>query len=503
MKVIYLPLDERPCNYDFPYKIFNSKDFTVIRPPMEIMGYKKKAADMDSLNKWLVDNSSSVDGLVLSIDTLVYGGIVPSRIHSNNFDELIERLKVIEDIKKKNPKLLIYAFQLIMRSPQYNSSDEEPDYYQYHGRNIFRFGYLKHLEELKLLSESNKVELNSIEIPKDVLDDFLNRRSINAMVNSETLRLVADGVIDFLSIPQDDSAQYGWTAIDQDKIRKVIKTKALQTKVFMYPGADEAGCTVMSRMFCKINGITPKVYIKYPGVTSPTVVPSLEDRYMDTMVKYQVITSGGIIVESLKEADSVLFINTPADRMLSSFFKTKPGPGMNVLRNVVEAIEFIKYARSINKAIIIGDVTYGNGSDKEINDLLEAGGLLFEIAGFGGWNTAANSIGSSIAQGFNYLKHGKTKEHLDFLMSRYIEDIGYCGYVRQIIMKDVLPNSKYNYFNVEETDGEIARIVLSELGKFLKEEMKGIFDASKINSLKMPWRRMYEIDLDAEYNGKL
>lgn len=30
--IILLPLDERPCNFDFPSKIFNGEKYTIIRP---------------------------------------------------------------------------------------------------------------------------------------------------------------------------------------------------------------------------------------------------------------------------------------------------------------------------------------------------------------------------------------------------------------------------------------------------------------------------------------
>jgi hypothetical protein len=189
--------------------------------------------------------------------------------------------------------------------------------------------------------------------------------------------------------------------------------------------------------------------------------------------------------------------------MLSSFERPKQGRGLTVLRNMPDSIEFIKYAYSKNKAIIIGDITYGNGSDLEIYQLLKASNLLFDVAAFAGWNTASNSIGCAIAQGFCNLKNHKTKQHYDFLISRFIEDIGYCGYTRQFIMKNVLPKTEYNYFNIGEADGLIANAVKEQLDKFLKENMNEIYKVSKINKLILPWRRMYEIDLDAEYVGTI
>ena len=43
--IILLPLDERPCNFDFPPKIFNGEKYTIIRP--EHLGQKKTPASYE------------------------------------------------------------------------------------------------------------------------------------------------------------------------------------------------------------------------------------------------------------------------------------------------------------------------------------------------------------------------------------------------------------------------------------------------------------------------
>lgn len=90
-KIVYLSLDERPCNYKFPYQLFNDKDFKVVRIDKKYMGYKKTPANVSEIHKWLLKETKDADGLVLSIDTLIYGGIVPSRLHYENLNKLIKK----------------------------------------------------------------------------------------------------------------------------------------------------------------------------------------------------------------------------------------------------------------------------------------------------------------------------------------------------------------------------------------------------------------------------
>ena len=203
-----LPLDERPCNYEFPYKLFHdNKEIEIIRPNQ--LGDKKIAANQEEVETYLLEECKEADGLVISMDTLLYGGLIPSRIHNLSDAELDRRLSVIKQIKGQNSGLKIYAFQCIMRCPQYSSSDEEPDYYEICGKEIHKLGHLIHKEKLNIGDQVEKEALeNSIKV--EFLEDYIKRRELNILYNLKTLDYVREGIIDFLVIPQDDSAKYGF-----------------------------------------------------------------------------------------------------------------------------------------------------------------------------------------------------------------------------------------------------------------------------------------------------
>src|SRR3970282_1278043 len=98
-KVMYIPLDERPCNYIYPKMIMDISDIEMIEPTLDILGNKKSAADVDKLKDWIINNINDVSHLVVSVDMLLYGGIVPSRLHKMTFDECIKRLELIKELK--------------------------------------------------------------------------------------------------------------------------------------------------------------------------------------------------------------------------------------------------------------------------------------------------------------------------------------------------------------------------------------------------------------------
>ena len=114
-KIVYLPLDERPCNALFVPKLFQSEELKIVIPPK--MGCKKTPAVWEDIKTFLNVECADADGLVLSMDMLLYGGLIPSRLHTLTHDEVAQRMALISQLKKQNEKLLIYAFQCIMRCP--------------------------------------------------------------------------------------------------------------------------------------------------------------------------------------------------------------------------------------------------------------------------------------------------------------------------------------------------------------------------------------------------
>ncbi|MDF2698681.1 MAG: hypothetical protein K0Q49_237 [Haloplasmataceae bacterium] len=499
-KVVLLPLDERPCNYVFPQKLFKGENFNIVRPGLEIMGDKKQAGNLEAIRDFVLNETKDAYGLVISIDTLLYGGIVPSRLHYDKIETLKERLNILKLVKENNPKIKIFAFHLIMRCPKYSSSDEEPDYYELCGREIFLHGFYKHKMELSLASPEEVEHFNNLKFNLDYLNDFLNRRKINTAMTIESINFVKQNLIDFLIVPQDDSAEFGWTAMDQKVVRKEIEDNKLQLKVYMYPGADEVANTLLSRLLCESEHKRPLVYIKYPTITSGSVIPAYEDRYLDTTIKYQILGAGGLIATSVNEADIILFVNSPSDHMMEAAYQMNKKQGYTTMRNMVEWIEYMDYCvNELGKPVIVADVAFANGAELELISLLEQKGLTMKVASYAGWNTSSNTLGTCIPQGIVYWMNGNTPSHKSFLAARYVEDAGYCSFVRKYVSDHYLDQFNFNYFYVKDQRGVISNIVKEELFKFLETYIPSIAKNVVINDIYMPWRRMFEVGLDITY----
>ena len=89
-KIVILPLDERPCNYNFPLFLSEGNSrYVLAAPPREMMGKKKIPGNYSALKEFLQRECSDAYGLILSVDALLYGGIVPSRLHGTAHGETV------------------------------------------------------------------------------------------------------------------------------------------------------------------------------------------------------------------------------------------------------------------------------------------------------------------------------------------------------------------------------------------------------------------------------
>ena len=144
MKIAFLPIDNRPVCYTLPKLlagIDDSIEFSI--PPRELLGDLNKSANVDELFNWL-ENLPPQDKIILSLDTIAYGGLIPSRRCPQSFDEIKERIfKLKEILKKKDCE--IYAFSSIMRISNNNFNIEEKEYWKDYGKKIFEYSYKFHI----------------------------------------------------------------------------------------------------------------------------------------------------------------------------------------------------------------------------------------------------------------------------------------------------------------------------------------------------------------------
>ena len=517
LKVIHIPLDERPCNYDFPNQIFCGNEFDVKRVPFEFMGLKKNPGQIDRINEFLLNESNDAYAAIIALDTLLYGGLVPSRLHMDSFDKILNRLDVLKQIKEANPNIKIYAYNLVMRCPSYNDDDEEPDYYEEYGERIHHKKAYEHKISLGIASDAEIEYVKNNDIPVEFLNDYENRRNINIQITCEVLKLVSLGVIDFIVIPQDDSAPYGYTTIDQIKVKDVVSKLGITDKVLNYPGADEVSCVLFARMLNEYYSKTPNVFVIYPSEECKTIIPCAEDRELHESVKLQIKSSGCGHVDKIEESDLVLAINAPATNMIATQYREFSDEyGYKTGRDLISFVNQIEEYINKGKKVTVCDIGYCNGSDPAFVKLIDEKDLYMKLSGYASWNIPCNSLGTAIAMGVRSLYNPNKEAFNNFLMHRYVEDIGYSCLARKELRdeyccdgytmydgrgpKEQYELEGYSIYNVKgQRDKcwcDLTKKVLNKMLLDLCPNLKGKYE---ILDMYFPWSRTYDIGLKVKY----
>lgn len=489
--LLYLPLDERPCNSRFLPKIADGTPIKVLSPSLDTLGNKKQPADFEKVKKFLTDNASAADACVVSVDMLLYGGIVPSRLHSLSEKELNRRLQTLWELKKLNPRLKLYGFSMIMRCPSYNSDDEEPDYYERCGKQIFEYGQTLHKMNKGLLPEQSAVrrlkELEQV-IGEKELADFVNRRKINLQM---LLSLLANNPCDYFVIPQDDSAEYGFTTADRETVKAFIRKHNLND-VPTYPGADEVGMTLAAHAACDLTGKRPSVYCRWTTTDAMKVIPLYEDRPVGQTVPLQIEVSGAKQTFDKESCDVELFLNYPSSSPVEVY--QTPSSGY-FTRDLDQFTADVAAAVKQGKTVVIADGAYANGGDLELVQKLSKVMDITELPSYAGWNTSSNTLGTAICQAIFVWLFGQSENSKLFVAERYAEDVAYCGYVRRYVSDNVLPQMGLNYFDAGAIDGAVAQRVWQEIDRYLSVHLPQVAAKYRVSSCRMPWKRMFEVDL--------
>ncbi|WP_123041005.1 DUF4127 family protein [Cohnella candidum] len=510
--IVYLPLDERPCNAVYPVQIAAATDLKLVTPPDSILGAKKTPADTTSIADWLLEQTASADRLIVSLDMLIYGGIVPSRLHSLSLEECRARLATLEACRRNNPRLRIYGFNLIMRAPAYSSNDEEPEYYADYGAQLSRNGWLQDKQSREGLNEEEQAEWQALlaGLPADVLEDFTGRRRLNAAVNAMAIEAVKNGTIDFLIIPLDDNAKYGYTSTEQRRLLLQIEEHRLMDRVHVYPGADEIGCTLFSRVFCEVKGYKPEIYVRFSATAGPLAIPRYEDRSLGESLKSQITAAGGFIGDHASEADFVLMVNSPPvgqyDMAETSFPYANRHAAYFSETNLREFAQAIRRYADKGYMVALADVATSNGSDRPLMNLLSGSGLLPALSAYAAWNTTGNTLGTvishAIVESYYRKEEGRagnerSRNSETFFVSRLLEDWGYQALIRSDIGENHLAALGGNYFDVAAIHDEVTALVRSKMEDFIGEYLQDLQpERFRLERVYMPWKRMFEVGLD-------
>lgn len=464
MKIALIPIDNRPVCYSLPKQIIDcTNDYQLFLPERSLLGDLEKIADIDAIYEWL-KNLENVDYIVVSLDTLAYGGLIPSRRSPETYDDIKLRLQKLKNIlKEKNAKIL--GCSSIMRISNNNYNEEEKEYWSKFGKKIFDYSFNFHKSEcVKDFNSKAKFECISNVIPQDILDDYLQTRKRNFEINKLYLEWLKEGLISELVFSKDDCAQYGFNVKEAGELEKIITKENLNALI--KTGADEIPLSLLSRVLTENQKIN--VAIKYTQPETIDKISKYEDVSVENSVKSQ-LALANLNITNEEDADLILLVNN---------FNVEQG---EIVMGISEK-GFDKDFELPQKTYFIADILNANGADNEFVKTLFTKKLGDNFCGYAAWNTTGNTLGSVIAIAVAKFLNKKPDEFKKVQFVRFMDDWAYQANVRQElklessdINKDLLKEKMKKYENI------------------VNEKLNTNFSDLKYD---FPWKRYFEVEVD-------
>ena len=520
--ITLLPIDDRPAVGQFAQMIGAVADHKVTMPPKEMLGRFAVPADTVRVEQWLKSQDySKTDALIVSVDMLVYGGLVASRTHKASFDEAKKRLEFFRWFKSKYPRVPVYAFNVIMRvAPTATAATRGV-----HDK-LARWAELKDRApktgDQKLAAE---LEQLTKDLSPAVIEDYLAARKRDLQINLAMLDLVKAGTVNELILLQDDARQFGLHRQDQAVLRTKLKELSLESKVPIYNGTDEGSLSLVSRAVLDKFQYKLKVAVIYSSEKSRDLISPYEDHPLQSTVENQIRAAGGIPVSEFDQSDYRLFVNAPgtSDEEFDLFLK--------------KLLKELKENRHIALADVLFPKPHFSGADERIIAALKRENLFDRFAGYAAWNTAGNTLGTTIPHAnMRVFFRSKLNDradraarteaaHLEFLLNRFAGDYLYHDIVRLEINARLRAEAKTDEVTYEFTPERYAQIN-REVGEKLKAQTerffadyfkgrthrlaiyKGVEKTITVNGLNglniyLPWSRAFEcvIELKLDYQA--
>lgn len=443
MRIAFIPIDNRPVCYNLAVDIASiDKDIEFFIPPREYLGSLTRNADVDKIYEWF-KQLPDLDKVIISLDTIAYGGLIPSR-RSTDSEQVIKNrvLKFRQEWTKKKAKVL--AFSSIMRISNNNYNEEEKEYWNKYGTKIFEYSYNTHKCNLGNFGSP----LQNL-IPTNILNDYLSTRQRNFNINKMYLEWQKLGFFDELIFSKDDCAEYGFNVKEAKELEK--------NGAKVITGADEIPISLLSRAY----DTDLKVKVEFTEPDSKDLISNYEDVSIEKSVLNQLALANIKVVE--ENQDIILIVNN---------FKNHQGE--IVMKRPTE--QFSGNIKLPNTPYMIADVRNANGADNNFVSKILPQINLENLYGYSAWNTSANTLGTLICTA--KIKFGSKnyneKAFKKVEMVRFLDDWAYQANIRQQIDKPC--------------------DIKVEMKPF-EEQVEKVLGIDIKNNYTYPWNRLFEVEV--------
>jgi len=501
-RILLVPIDNRPAAGQFAQMIGAIAGAEVRLPPYDDLGQFTRPGSPDKVVEWLeTQDYTNVVAVVVSSDMVAYGGLIASRTDATSYETAVKRLNRLEQVRRDHPETKFYVFSAITRilpTATISASKWRMQLGQYVVmREEARSGRRPDL--------TAAMKRTLAQIPRSKLAQYDRMRIRNIQVQRKLIEMADRGTIDYLMLGQDDAAPVGPHVRETKRLRKDVEKFDIPSRVYFCEGIDQHSNVLVSRALLRNSSYVPRVKVVFSDEDARSQFAAYESKPLEGSVSDQLLASGARPVEPNARPDYILYLNTPKPRQdrFDVFIKS------------------LKASLDEDKPVAVADINFlGHASaDPRLFEVLRQDQRAAKLLSYAGWNTAGNTVGTSIpAANMAVLgrKSGKDAEKKElardeFLLHRLVNDFAYHTFTRPEaykLIKALNPNGSR-----DEVYGEdfsiVNAFVRKDLKRYLDRYFVGLFDGSKVGPscnqtikaidnprIFLPWPRAYEVRLE-------
>lgn len=475
-RIFLIPLDSRPVCYDMPKRLAKAAGLELGMPAPNLLGQLKNPANFKTLSRWVKNHLFENDPLIVALDTIAYGGLISSRVN----EEPLETLQGRVDAFFKQIKVdACYGFSSILRIPNYDFDEEEPEYWNRYGKKLYQYSAELH----------EHGHASSGDIPEAVLTDFMARREKNFTLNESYLSLPFERKLDYLTYCQDDTGPYGLNVREAQVLEEQIRKRKLEN-AHIQTGADEVAACMLARWMVLQQPEPVKVYAFYSSDEGRKLVAKFDGLPIETVVEKAIRACGARLVKKSSEADLWLMVHTPADRQGDHCGGEQARVNPDQLEEVLKVLD---KALQLGKPVSITDVAYANGADPRLMEkLVSRFDDLTGLYGYAAWNTPGNAIGTSVSMGLIRLMAERqncfnARAFCELMLIRLADDWLYQAEVRQTVRQTMNGAAKNGV-----PDETLLNVLMAD-GLFLLKNRLGL--EKQTVHCRYPCQRTFEIEV--------
>lgn len=498
-RVLLVPLDSRPATGQFAQMIGRVGDVDVELPPTGTLGRFTTPGLPDDILDWIArQDLSDVSTVVVSADMVAYGGLIASRTAGVSRDSAANRLRRLANIVHRSPGTKLYVFSSTMRLAP-TATRRAADWRMTLARYVELREKAQRTGDRTLWPRLKKLLAG---VPKGELERYMAVRARDHRVQLDLLDMVRDGRIDTLVFGQDDAKPFGPHVPETDQLARYATNRKLGSQVRFCEGIDQLANVLLSRSMLTRAQWAPKVRVVFADPTAATRIADFESRPIGVSLQGQIEASGARLIRGGEMPDYTLFVNTPRSTD-------------DEVATMVGALE----SETGPTAVADINLAPSGASDPRLVDPLERDARTMDLVSFAGWNTAGNTLGTTIPAANAYLLARRSDRdpvereiaRQEFLLHRFVNDYGYHRYTRPQAYQllDVLPDASR-----EETYGtslaQLDSFVKKDLGQRLSDAFRTqvfgrkfeaggseyVFTGINDVRISLPWPRAYEVRME-------